>query len=310
MSGFNEQAKGVYIIAATPFTQDGDIDFNSTDRLVDFYLEKGVTGMTLLGMMGESAKLTANESRALVQHVVKRVAGAVPIVVGVSSPGLVAMKELADEAMSAGCNGVMVAPTSTLRTDEQILRYFGQVADCLGPIPFVLQDFPLVTSVQIAPSVITKIVQTIPTCVMLKHEDWPGLAKISALRKASDAGDARRISILVGNGGLFLTEELERGADGAMTGFAYPEMMVDICKAHEAGDMSRARDLFDAYLPLMRYEQQPGAGLAVRKYVLARRGLLDSPRLRVPGDSLAPAAIAEIEILLQRQEKRLKEIDA
>ena len=170
-----------------------------------------------------------------------------------------------------------------------------------------MQDYPLATQVQIAPKVILRMVEALPTCVMLKHEDWPGLAKITALRAASDRG-ARRISILTGNGGLFLPEELQRGADGAMTGFAYPEMMVGVVKAFRAGDPGRARDLFDAYLPLARYEQQPGIGLAVRKYILAKRGAIASSTLRKPGAALSPADIADVESLIARQTRRLKEI--
>jgi 4-hydroxy-tetrahydrodipicolinate synthase len=155
--------------------------------------------------------------------------------------------------------------------------------------------------------VILRIVEALPSCVMLKHEDWPGLAKITALRAASGRG-ARRISILTGNGGLFLPEELQRGADGAMTGFAYPEMMVGVVKAFRAGDFERARDLFDAYLPLARYEQQPGIGLAVRKHILAKRGAIASPALRKPGATLSAVDIAEVESLIARQTRRLQEI--
>jgi 4-hydroxy-tetrahydrodipicolinate synthase len=142
---------------------------------------------------------------------------------------------------------------------------------------------------------------------MLKHEDWPGLSKISALRAASEKGE-RRISILVGNGGMFLPEELGRGADGAMTGFAYPEMMVDVWKAYAAGDVERAHDLFDAYLPLARYEQQPGLGLTIRKYTLAKRGAIASGALRKPGPKLSNSDIADIERLIARQTRRLAEI--
>jgi 4-hydroxy-tetrahydrodipicolinate synthase len=194
-----------------------------------------------------------------------------------------------------------------LRSDDQIFGYFESVAETLEETPFALQDYPLATQVQISPKVILRIVEAMPSCVMLKHEDWPGLAKIAALRAASDRG-ARRISILTGNGGLFLPEELERGADGAMTGFAYPEMMVGVVKAFRAGDLERAHDLFDAYLPLARYEQQPGLGLAVRKYVLAKRGAIASPALRKPGATLSPADIAEVERLIARQTRRLREI--
>ena len=147
---------------------------------------------------------------------------------------------------------------------------------------------------------------------MLKHEDWPGpgLAKLAAMRAASERGDMRRISILAGNGGgLFLPEELARGADGAMTGFAYPEMMVDVCSAHAAGDVERAHDLFDAYLPLARYEQQSALGLAVRKYLL-KRGAIASAAIRKPGPKLLAADIADIDRLVARQERRLAALDA
>ncbi len=141
---------------------------------------------------------------------------------------------------------------------------------------------------------------------MLKHEDCPGLAKLSAIRAASERGELERVSILTGNGGgLFLPEELTRGADGAMTGFAYPEMMVDVCRAHAAGDVERAHDLFDAYLPLARYEQQAGVGLAVRKHIFAQRGIIASAAVRKPGPKLSAADLADIARLTERQQRRL-----
>jgi 4-hydroxy-tetrahydrodipicolinate synthase len=307
MALLDESAKGVYVIAVTPFEDDGALDLESTDRMVDFYLEKGATGLTVLGMMGEAPKLTAAEANSFVKRVLARVDSRVPVVVGVSAPGLAPMRELSESVMAEGAAGVMVAPPGSLRTDDQIYNYYEAVAEALGITPFVLQDFPLVTNVQISPATILRIVRTLPTCVMLKHEDWPGLSKISALRAASDKGE-RRISILVGNGGMFLPEELGRGADGAMTGFAYPEMMVDVGKAYAAGDVERAHDLFDAYLPLARYEQQPGLGLALRKYTLAKRGAIASGTVRKPGPKLSNNDIAEIERLIARQTRRLAEI--
>lgn len=297
-----ETARGVFTIAVTPFLPDGALDLDSVDRMTDFYAEKGATGLTVLGMMGEAGKLAADESIAVVRRVTSRTM--LPVVVGVSAPGFAPMKALAQEAMAAGAAGVMVAPSGGLRTDDQITGYYHGVAETLGEIPFVLQDFPLSTSVQIATGVILRIVEDCPTCVMLKHEDWPGLAKISALRAASGAG-ARRISILTGNGGQFLPEEMNRGADGAMTGFAYPEMMRQVIDHWNAGDQDRARDIFDAYLPLVRYESQPGIGLAIRKHTLARRGAIAHPTLRKPGPAPDAATIAEVEALIARQEARL-----
>ncbi len=306
MALLDESANGVFIIAATPFSDNGALDLASVDRMVDFYLERGANGLTILGVMGEAPKLTEEESRAFINRAILRANGA-PLIVGVSAPGLASIKTLAASAMDAGAAGVMVAPPGHLRSDDQILGYFESVAESLGSTPFALQDYPLATQVQIPPKVILRIVEALPTCVMLKHEDWPGLVKITALRAASDRG-ARRISILTGNGGLFLPEGLERGADGAMTGFAFPEMMVEVVKAYRAGDPERAHDIFDAYLPLARYEQQPGLGLAVRKTVLAKRGAIASPTLRKPGAALSPADIAEVERLIARQARRLSEI--
>ena len=308
MKTLDATAKGVYLITVTPFTDTGALDLSSTDRMVDFCLEAGVTGLTVLGIMGEATKLTAQESRTFVKQVLARVAGRVPVVVGASAAGFAPMKELTQSVMELGASGVMVAPPPTVKTDDQIVSYFDMVSETIGfDVPWVLQDHPVSTGVQMSASVVLRIIKNSPTCVMLKHEDCPGLAKMSAYRAASDKGDSRRFSILTGNGGgLFLPEELSRGADGAMTGFAYPEMMVDVVQAHAAGDVERAHDLFDAYLPLSRYEQQAGIGLAVRKHLLAERGVIASAAIRKPGPKLSVADIADLNRLVKRQTQRLE----
>ena len=310
MKTLDATAKGVYLITVTPFTDSGALDLPSTDRMVDFCLEAGVTGLTVLGIMGEATKLTAEESRTFVKQVLARVAGRVPVVVGASAAGFAPMKELTQSVMDLGASGVMVAPPPTVKTDDQIVSYFDMVSETLGPdVPWVLQDHPVSTGVQMSASVILRIIKNSPTCVMLKHEDCPGLAKMSTYRAASDKGDSRRISILTGNGGgLFLPEELSRGADGAMTGFAYPEMMVDVVRTHAAGDVERAHDLFDAYLPLSRYEQQAGIGLAVRKHLLAQRGVIASAAIRKPGPKLSAADLVDLDRLVKRQTHRLAEL--
>jgi 4-hydroxy-tetrahydrodipicolinate synthase len=310
MALLDETARGVYVIAVTPFAEDGSLDVSSIGRMVDFYEEAGVDGLTLLGQMGEAAKLSADESIFVVERVLRRLDGRLPVVVGVSAPELGPMKELAKAVTGAGAAGVMVAPVRGLRSAEEIVSYFHSVADALGDTPWVLQDYPVTTGVVIPPELVDRIVREIATCVMLKHEDWPGLNKITALRISSDRGDTRRIAILCGNGGLFLPEELSRGADGAMTGFCFPEMMVAVVREHAAGNRSAARDIFDAYLPLVRYEQQQGLGLACRKYVLWRRGVLASPALRQPGPTLTSEDIADIESLLERQAVRLEALNA
>jgi len=293
-------ASGVFPIAPTPFHDDGRIDESSIDRLCAAYRACGATGLTVLGILGEAPKLEADESIAIARRFIAGMGG-LPVVVGVSAPGFAAMRTLARAAMEAGGAGVMIAPPASARTDDQITTYFRQAVEAVGTdVPFVLQDYPLTTTVQMSPGVIRRIVEENPSCVMLKHEDWPGLEKITTLRRFEAEGAMRPISILTGNGGLFLDFEMERGADGAMTGYAFPEMLVDVVRLSKAGQREATHDLFDAHLPLLRYEQQQGVGLAVRKYVLKARGLLSSAAQRKPGSVLSEAARAEVDFLLAR----------
>jgi 4-hydroxy-tetrahydrodipicolinate synthase len=293
-------AKGVFPIAPTAFTPDGAIDWPSLEKLMAHYAAIGSDGVTVLGIMGEAPKLEPEESLEIVKRTA-RIMGRLPVVVGVSAPGFAAMRRLARDSMEAGAAGVMIAPPSTMRTDDQIVNYYAQAIEAIGSdIPWVIQDYPLLTHVQMTAGVIRRIVQAHASCVMLKAEDWPGLEKISALRGFQKDGSLRDLCIMVANGGLFLDFEMERGADGSNTGYAFPELLIAVVKAMQAGERDRAHDLFDAHLPLLRYEQQPGVGLAVRKYVMMRRGILGSDAQRKPGAGLSATARAEVEYLLAR----------
>ena len=304
MPRLDETAKGVFVIAPTPFREDGALDEASAERMTDAFLEAGASGMTLLGIMGEAPKLDAEEARRFVALVLRRVDGRVPVIVGVSAPGFAAMRALARASMDAGAAGVMIAPQAGLRGDDAVLSYMAGAAGAVGDAPWVLQDYPQLTGVHISPDMVRRMAAEDTRLVMVKAEDWPGLDKITALRRLSDEGRMRRLSILGGNGGLFLPEELERGADGIMTGYAVPEMLVRVQHLFEAGDRAAAHDLFDLHLPLIRTEHQPGLGLAVRKYVLRRRGIIACEALRAPGPKLSPETRAEVDWLLDRLSRR------
>jgi 4-hydroxy-tetrahydrodipicolinate synthase len=220
LSKLDETASGVYIISATPFMENGEVDFESADRLVDFYIEKGVSGITILGIMGEAQKMAPEESVAFLERIMKRAGNTVPIVVGVSDAGLDNMARLSKISMDRGAAGVMIAPLPGLATEEKIYNYFSEVFNALGDdIPVCYQDYPQSTRTEISVPLFNRMVEDFAQLVMLKHEECPGLSKISKVRQASDEG-LRRVSILCGNGGLYLPQELARGADGAMTCFA------------------------------------------------------------------------------------------
>ncbi|MFK7963957.1 MAG: dihydrodipicolinate synthase family protein [Burkholderiaceae bacterium] len=308
------ESSGVFVIAPTPFDDNGELDLDSARHMCEFYLEHGATGMTILGMMGEAPKLTQEESISFAEVVLSTLAGRIPVVVGVSSPALNLLSALSEQVMSLGAAGVMVAPMPTLKTDTAISAYYAAVIEQLGEIPVCLQDYPQTLGVHFSVELLVKLFAEHASLCMLKHEDHPGLNKLGRFRAAcsvpvSEGGIGRRISILVGNGGLFLPEEMARGADGAMTGFAFPEMLRQVTDLMIKGDTERANAVFNAYLPLVRYELQPGLGLAIRKYVLARRGAIKTAKLRAPGPALTQADIAEVEALWARQQRSLQALD-
>jgi 4-hydroxy-tetrahydrodipicolinate synthase len=294
------KASGVYTIAVTPFHDDGRLDDESAVRMVEFYRRCGVTGLTILGVMGEATKLDTAEAIGFSRRVIAAAKG-LPVIVGVSSPGFAAMRALARSVMDAGAAGVMIAPPANVRTDEQIVTYFAQAVDAIGAdVPFAIQDYPQGSGVVMAVPAIRRIVEAHPSCFMLKHEDWPGLEKLTAVRRQMEEGAMRSISIFTGNGGIFLDFEMERGADGAMTGYAFPDLLVDVVRLQQAGQRDAAHDLFDAHLPLMRYEQQIGLGLAVRKHILKLRGAIRSEAQRKPAGALSAIAREEVGYLLRR----------
>src|SRR3954466_9172914 len=249
-------AKGTFAIAPTPFHDDGRIAGRSIDRLTDFYEEGGCDGVTVLGILGQTPEPEAAPAEQVAVRFVKR-AGNMQVIVGVSAPGFAAMRSLARASMDAGAAGVMIAPPPHLRTDDQIIGYFKQAAEAIGDdVPWVLQDYPLTLSVVFTPAVIRKIVMDNPSCVMLKHEDWPGLEKISALRNFQKDGSLRPLSIPCRTGGALLCFAEVRGAPGAMTGYAFPELLINVVRLSKEGRRDAAHDLFAASLALIRDEQQ------------------------------------------------------
>jgi len=302
----DETACGVYIISATPFSDDGALDYTSLDRLIDFYLDQGVHGLTLLGVMGEAPKLSSEEQSQFMRHALRRVNEQRPVIVGVSNPGIDNLAVLSREAMDAGAAGVMVSGIPGLKTDEQVYRYFSQVIHALGPeIPVCLQDYPPTTTVYLSVGVINRLITDFPSIKMFKHEDCPGHRKLSSLRHAPETEGVRRVSILSGNGGLYMPQELRRGADGVMTGFAFPGLLASVYEMFMTDQADDAEDLYDIYLPLIRHEQQFGLGLALRKETLRRQGVLASAKSRDPGPSLDQDDLEELQRLFDRLLRKL-----
>lgn len=286
---------GVFNILATPFDAQQQVDYESLRRLVEFQLDKRAYGLTILGVLGEAAKLTVDERNSVMEIVIDTVRGRVPIIVGTSHSDRATCIALSRAAITAGATGVMVAPPPMDKpTDEEVIVLYEQIASAIVQ-PIVVQDYPVVNNINMTPDMLAALAERVPYARYLKLEDPPLMQKISAIRARTD-----RLAIFGGLGGMFFLEELKRGADGTMTGFAFTEVLVAVFKAFSEGQITEAERIFDHYLPLIRFENQPVINLTIRKELLCRRGAIAHPVLRNPSAPIDRGTHEEIDWILKR----------
>jgi 4-hydroxy-tetrahydrodipicolinate synthase len=289
-----EQIRGVYNILTTPFQADGSLDEASLRRLTNAIIGMGVDGITVLGVAGEAQKLTELERARVVAIVMEVNAGRVPIIVGASRDGTEPAIAACRAAQEAGAAGVMVAPPTFAQPGPALIEHFRRIGEAID-IPIVLQDYPPTNGVTLSPRAMADLVEAVPAITTIKLEDPPTPQRIA--QTLALTGD--RVSIVGGAGGMYLLDELRRGGSGTMTGFAFPEALIAICRAWERDDQRAAAETYYKYLPVLIFEGQPKIGVAIRKEVLRRRGLIDCPRIRQPGLTLDDGALAGLLAVLE-----------
>jgi 4-hydroxy-tetrahydrodipicolinate synthase len=287
--------EGVYSVLPTPFTAGGDLDLESLKRVVDLFIWAGVNGLTALGVTSEVARMNERERVQVLETVVKHAAGRVHVVAGATADGLRGCIEYTKIAREMGASAVMISPPRMPKLNsDAVVRHFAAVAAAVE-IPIVVQDFPPISGFAMEPWLLVRIAREVPAAQTIKLEDPPTPFKISRIREAAPEMELR---IFGGLGGVFLLEELMAGATGAMTGFAYPETLVRIVKLYHAGEVDAAAEAFYPYVPLMRFEFQEGLGMAIRKEVLRRRGVIECADIRPPGAKLDAATAAALDRVL------------
>jgi 4-hydroxy-tetrahydrodipicolinate synthase len=284
--------RGTWYILPTPFAEDGSLDTTSLGRLVDAAIGWGVDGLTAMGVMGEPAALTADE-RATALRTVRDVAqGRVPVAVGCSGAGPTSVRTLIGQARELRAAAAMVAAPPLLRNIDLLPAFYADAAR--AGLPLIIQDEPAATGVVIPTSTLLACVEASGAGVV-KLEDPPTPPKISRLLAARPD-----LAVFGGLGGVSALYELRRGACGTMTGFAFPEILRQVRVSLEDGDRAGAARWFDRYLPLIQFESQPVVGLAIRKEVLRRRGVLASSRTRGLTPVIDAATAAELDEILER----------
>ena len=286
--------RGVYSVLPTPFAPDGSFDSGSLARVIDLFVGDGVSGFTALGVTSEVARISDRERAAILDASLAHVNGRVPVIVGATGPGLAVSVERCRDAEQAGAAGVMVSPPRAPRCNsEAVFRHFAAIAEAID-IPIVIQDFPPISGFHMEASLLVRICREIPSARTIKLEDAPTPYKAARIREQAEDVEIR---IFGGLGGAYLIEELISGADGAMTGFAYPKLLVEVLSRWDAGDRDGAAEVFYRYAPVMRFEFQEGIGMAIRKEMLRRRGAIAHPSVRAPAavlDEPTEAALSRI----------------
>jgi 4-hydroxy-tetrahydrodipicolinate synthase len=284
--------QGVFSVLPTPFDAKGGLDLDSLKRVVDLFVGAGVNGVTALGVTSEVARLSDGERAEVLGTVVEQVAGRVEVVAGATAGGLRTCIEYAKAAQNAGASAVMISPPRMPKLNsEAVVRHFASVADAVD-ISIVVQDYPPVSGFSMEPWLLARIAREIPAARTIKLEDPPTPLKTARIL---DAAAGTEVRVFGGLGGVFLLEELMAGATGAMTGFAYPEILVEIVRLYHSGDVDGAAEVFYRNVPLMRFEFQEGIGIAIRKEVLRRRGAIRCSEVRAPGARLDAATAAALD---------------
>ena len=274
---------GVFSVLPTPFNSSGDVDPESLTRVIDLFIADGVHGFTALGVTSETARLTEPERDRVLDVVMAHVGGRVPVVAGTTADGLRMCIDYTRRAKGAGAAAVMISPPRMAKINSDgVARHFAEVAAAVD-VPIIVQDYPVISGYAMEPALLARIARDVPVARTIKLEDPPTPFKTARILEQTKGLD---VAIFGGLGGVFLLEELMAGAAGAMTGFAFPAVLVQIVTLYRAGKIDEAADVFYRKVPLMRFEFQEGIGMAIRKEVLKRRGAIQNADIRAPGGRL------------------------
>jgi 4-hydroxy-tetrahydrodipicolinate synthase len=287
-----EALRGTWFVLPTPFTEEGAVDLPSQTRLVEAVIGWGVDGLTAMGVTSEATALTSTERSACLDAIFEAAAGRVPVVVGCSAGSAPPVGELIEEAKGLGAAAAMVSAPPLFRDVDLLPDFYRRVAS--GGLALVIQDEPAATGVVIPVRVLLECVEASGARV-IKLEDPPTPHKIARLLAADP-----RLQVFGGLGGVSALSELRRGACGTMTGFAFPEILAAVRRRVESGDAHGAAVTFDRFLPLIQFEAQPQVGLAIRKELLRRRGVINAGRTRGGIRTIDLRTARELDELLER----------
>lgn len=289
-----EKFKGIIPILQTPFTDNGEIDYEGIKKIIDFCISSGAHGIGT-GFGSEFYALSDEERRKLAEKIVEAVNGRVPVIVAGGHPSTEVAKSICKHAEDIGADGLLVVPPYVIPSPLEVIKnYYSMIASSVN-IPIMIQDAPSASKVILPSTFIVNLTRENPNIQYVKVETNPSLQKISELNTLSNS----ELTIFGGMGGRMIIEEYFRGAKGNMPGCALTDLFVKVFNYLEENKVKDAMDLFyTKLLPILNYESQEGCFLACEKYILTVRGITNSTMVR-SGSLLDDKSKRELDKIIQ-----------
>ncbi len=283
---------GLFPILLTPYDSNYNVDLQSLRKLVDYYLDSGVDGLTCLGEVSETEMLGDEERSTVMRTIISEVNGRVPIVTGVGRASLKLTIVSMQDAFSMGSSAVLVPPPKNIRMSASSIVDYYLDLDSMAPCPVTILDNPSLGFPTIPSDAVASIVRKSKHVKAIKVEDQPSNRKISSLRKLLGSD----VTIYSATHGRNIYWDLEQGIDGIMTSAPFPLQLRKVVDLYNRGKKNEAFDLFTLTLPLGYYMQE--YSVAVKKEILHHIGVIPNNLVRKPVPQIDDWAIAELDNLV------------
>lgn len=274
--------RGIFPVVPTTFTESGELDLASQMRCVDFMIDAGSDGLSILANFSEQFLLSDEERDILTRGILEHVAGRVPVIVTTTHFSTVVCAERSRRAQALGAAMLMVMPPyhgATFRVPEpQIHEFYARLSDAVS-IPIMVQDAPASGTV-LSPTFLARMAREIEQVAYFKIETAGAAAK---LRELIRLGGESVEGPWDGEEAITLFPDLDAGATGSMTGGGFPDGIRPIIEAHRTGDREKAFALYQQWLPLINYENRQ-TGLLAAKALMKEGGVIacEAPRHPLP----------------------------
>lgn len=285
---------GIFPIPVTPFNSDGSVDNAGLQRQVEFCVTSGARGIVYPGVVSEFFTLSEAERRDANRAVVEAIDGRVPFVAGVAGTSAATANAHALDSASIGADGVMaVLPYVKHFYDPDydfVREYYKAIAS--AELPIVLQNARIGSVVGF--EVLRRLLDDVPLIRYLKQETSPST---HAIGDALSAVGDQLAGVFAGLGGVYLVNELERGACGSMPAPPFVDVLSRAYDAYVAGDLDGTYALTRRLAPLFNLELLYNVSFIKR--VLVIRGVIRDATCRVPAPVMDAIDIQEIESSLE-----------